>query len=102
MTQYLGCQLIRDRNNFNCRTSDSESQFVQTAYTQRLLRTQAFSMWDDVHPVATGTPMEPGTSECESADCADTPNPTLQRIYGSIVDSIGYLVQMTRCDLAFV
>jgi hypothetical protein len=37
VTQYLGCQLIRDRPN-------STSCFVQTAYTERLLRT--FGMWD--------------------------------------------------------
>ena len=34
-------------------------------------------------------------------DCPETPNPTLQRRYRSIVGSIGYLVQMTRCDMAF-
>ena len=89
VTQYLGCQLIRDRKN---RTS----QLVQTAYTERLLHT--FGMWDNVHTVA--TPMEPGT-RLVKADCPLTPNLVLQRRYRSIVGSIGYLVQMTRCDLAF-
>ena len=89
VTQYLGCQLIRDRPH---RTS----QLVQTAHTERLLRT--FDMWDEVHTVA--TPMIPGT-RLVKADCSETLSPTLQRRNRSIVDSIGYLVQMTRCDMAF-
>ena len=60
VSQYLGCQLIRDRPN---RTS----QLVQTAYTERLLRT--FDMWDEVHTVA--TPMIPGT-RLVKADCPAT------------------------------
>jgi len=89
VTKYLGCQLIRDRPN---RTS----QLVQTAYTEHLLRT--FDMWDELHTIA--TPMIPGT-RLVKADCPDTPSPTLQRRYRSIIGSIGYLVQMTRCDMAF-
>ena len=89
VTQYLGCQLIRDRKNCT-------SKFVQTAYTERLLRT--FDMWDNVKTVA--TPMEPGT-RLVKADCPESPDPVLQRRYRGIVGSIGFLVQMTRCDLAF-
>ena len=81
----LGCQLIRDRPN---RTS----QLVQTAYTERLLRR------DEVHTV--DTPMIPGT-RLVKADCPATPSPTLQRRYHNIVGSIGYLVQMTGCDMDF-
>ena len=55
-------------------------------------------MWDEVHTVA--TPMIPGT-RLVKADCPATPSPTLQRRYRSIVGSISYLVQMTRCDMAF-
>jgi len=44
--------------------------------------------------------MIPGTHPV-NADRSETPNPTLQRRYRSIVGSIGYLVQMTRCDMAF-
>jgi len=87
VTQYLGCQLIRDRPN---RTS----QLVQTAYTERLFRT--FDMWDEVHTDA--TPMIPGTRLVQ-ADRPETPNPTLQRRYCRIIGSIGCLVQMTRCDM---
>jgi len=89
VTQYLVCQLMRDRPN---RTS----QLVPTAYTKRLLRT--FDMWDEVHTVA--TPMIPGT-HLVRADCPDTPSPTRQRRNRSIVGSIGYLVQITQCDMAF-
>jgi hypothetical protein len=41
--QYLGCQLIRDRQH-------RVSKLVQTAYAERLLKT--FDMWD-AHPVQT-------------------------------------------------
>ena len=49
--------------------------------------------------MAVATPMIPGTCLVK-ADCPDTPSPTLQFRYHSIVGSIGYLVQMTRCDMA--
>ena len=88
-TQYLGCQLIRDRPNCTF-------QLVQTAYIERLLCT--FDMWDKVHNVA--TPMIPCT-RLVKADCPATPSPTLQRRYHNIVGSIGYLVQMTGCDMDF-
>ena len=80
VTQYLGCQLICNRPNRTC-------QIVQTAYTERLLRT--LDMWDEVHTVAAH--MIPCT-RLVKADCPDTPSPTLQRRYRSIVGSIGYLV----------
>jgi len=69
---------------------------VQTAYTERLLRT--FDIWDEVLTVA--TPMIPGT-RLVKADCPEPPSPTLQRRYRCIIDSISYLVQMMRCDMAF-
>jgi len=55
-------------------------------------------MWDEVHAVA--TPMLLGT-RLITGDCPDISSPTLQRRYRIIVGSIGYLVQMTRCDMAF-
>jgi len=63
VTQYLSCQLIRDRPN-------CVSQLVQTTYTERLLRT--FDMWDEVHTVV--TPMISST-RLAKADCPDTPSP---------------------------
>jgi len=92
VAQYLGCQLTRNRPNCTF-------QLVQTAYTERLLR--IFDMWDEFHTVA--NPMLPGT-RLVKADCPDTPSHNLhciQRRYRSIVGSIGYLVQMTRCDMTF-
>ena len=83
VTHYLGCQLIRDHPN-------RISQLMQTACTERLLR--SFEMWDEIHFIA--TPMLPGPCRVK-ADCPDTPSPTLQCRYQSIVSSIGYLVQMT-------
>jgi len=80
---YFGCQLIR--NQLTC-----TSQLVQTAYTKQLLST--FDMWDEVRTIATH--ILPGT-HLVKADCPDTPRPTLQRRYTSIVGSISYLVQMT-------
>jgi hypothetical protein len=86
--QYLGCQLLRDRQH-------RVSKLVQTAYAERLLKT--FDMWD-AHPVQ--TPLEPG-KRLVKADCPAVPDPALQRRYRAIVGSLGYLVQMTRADLAF-
>jgi len=89
VTQYHGCQLI-------CVRPNCTSSLVQTAYTERLLGT--FDMWDEVHTVA--APMLSCT-RLVKADCPDIPRPTLQRRYRSIVGSIGYLVHMTRYDMAF-
>jgi len=44
--------------------------------------------------------MIPGT-RLVKADCPEPPSPTLQRRYRCIIDSISYLVQMMRCDMAF-
>ena len=87
--QYLGCQLIRDRQH-------RVSTLVQPAYAERLLRT--FEMWD-AHPQ---TPLASGLHLIK-ADCParDAIEPALHQRYRSIAGSIGYLVQMTRCDLAF-
>jgi len=89
LTQYLGCQFI-------CDQPICTIQLVQTVYSERLLCT--FDMWDEFHTVA--TPIILGT-HLVKADCPATPSPTLQRRYHSIVGSIGYLVQMMRCNMAF-
>jgi len=70
--------------------ADGTSQLVQIAYIKRLLI--IFEIWDEVHTV--GTHMLPGTCLLK-ADCPDTPSPTLQHRFRSIVGSIGYLVKMT-------
>ena len=84
VTQYLGCHVIRDRPNCT-------SRFVQTAYTERLLRT--FSAWDATPAL---TPLQPG-QHLVAADCPEPSalDPALHNRYHSIVGSISYLVQMT-------
>ena len=79
-TQYLGCQLIRDRPN---RPLNSCKQPILMASSAPLTCGMRFILLLRTRLVKT--------------DCPETPNPTLQRRYRSIVGSIGYLVQMTRC-----
>ena len=65
-----------------------------------LLMLNAYSdMWD-AHPVQ--TPLAP-VLRLIKADCParEAIDPALHHRCRSIVGSIGYLVQMTRCDLAF-
>jgi hypothetical protein len=88
VTEYLGCELVRDRK---ARTG----QLVQAGYAERVLR--AFDMWES-HPVA--TPLDPNT-RLSKLDCPTVVNPHVHRKYRSIVGCISYLVNMTRPDLAF-
>jgi len=88
VTEYLGCQLVRDRKR---RTG----HLVQAGYAERVLR--AFNMWDS-HPVA--TPLDPNV-RLSKLDCPSVVDPQVHRRYRSIVGCISYLVNMTRPDLAF-
>ena len=88
VTEYLGCELIRNRK---ARTG----QLVQKGYAERVLR--AFDMWES-HPVA--TPLDPNT-RLSKLDCPTVVDPHVHRKYRSIVGCISYLVNMTRPDLAF-
>ena len=88
VTEYLGCQLVRDRK---ARTGS----LVQSGYAERVLRT--FNMWDS-HPVA--TPLDPNV-RLSKLDCPSVIDPKVHRTYRSIVGCISYLVNMTRPDLAF-
>ena len=88
VTEYLGCELVRDRK---ARTG----RLVQAGYAERVLR--AFSMWDS-HPVA--TPLDPNV-RLSKLDCPAVVDPNVHRKYRSIVGCISYLVNMTRPDLAF-
>jgi hypothetical protein len=88
VTEYLGCQLVRDRK---ARTGS----LVQSGYAERVLRT--FNMWDS-HPVA--TPLDPNV-RLSKLDCPSVVDPKVHRTYRSIVGCISYLVNMTRPDLAF-
>ena len=88
VTEYLGCELVRDRKN---RTG----HLVQAGYAERVLR--AFDMWES-HPVA--TPLD-ATTRLSKLDCPSVVDPHVHRKYRSIVGCISYLVNMTRPDLAF-
>ena len=88
VTEYLGCELVRDRK---ARTG----RLVQSVYAQRVLKT--FDMWN-CNPVA--TPLDSNT-RLSKIDCPTIIDPNLHRKYCSIVGCLSYLVKMTRPDLAF-
>jgi hypothetical protein len=88
VTEYLGCELVRDRK---ARTG----QLIQAGYAERVLR--VFNMWE-CNPVA--TPLDPNV-RLSKLDCPDVVDPLVHRKYGSIVGCLSYLVNMTRPDLAF-
>ena len=72
VTEYLGCELVRDRK---ARTG----QLIQAGYAERVLR--VFNMWD-CNPVA--TPMDPNV-RLSKLDCPEVVDPLLHRKYCSIV-----------------
>jgi len=88
VTEYLGCELIRDR-------AAKSATIVQKEYAERVLKT--FGMWD-CKPCA--TPLD-ANSRLSKADCPQVVDPALHRRYRSIVGCLSYLVNMTRPDLAF-
>ena len=89
VTEYLGCELVRDRKN---RTG----HLVQAGYAERVLR--AFDMWEN-HPVA--TPLDAPLAYLSLIDCPSVVDPHVHRKYRSIVGCNSYLVNMTSPDLAF-
>ena len=88
VTQYLGCEFIRDRKK---RTGELR----QSAYAQKVLR--KFEMWDCT---TVKTPLEPGY-RLTKQDCPEVVDADLQRRYRALTGSVGFLVSMTRPDLAF-
>eukprot|EP00961_Rhodomonas_salina_P063810 857884-Rhodomonas_salina.1 len=54
-------------------------------------------MWE-ANPAV--TPLSPGM-RLSKTDSPDYVDPALQRLYWGIVGHLGFLVTMTRCDLAF-
>jgi hypothetical protein len=85
---YLGCDIERDLVKGTTRLS-------QTYYSIDVLKT--FSHWDST---PAPTPMVPNTLLCKE-DCDMNPDPRAHRRYRGIVGSLGYLVNMTRPDLAW-
>jgi hypothetical protein len=88
VTEYLGCELIRDR-------SAKTAKIVQKGYAERVFKT--FGMWD-CKPCA--SPLN-ANSRLSKADCPQVVDLALHRRYHSITGSLSYLVSMTRPNLAF-
>jgi hypothetical protein len=87
VTEYLGCELVRDRK--------ARTGLIQARYAERVLR--VFNMWE-CNPVA--TPLEPNV-RLSKLDCPEVVDPLEHRKYRSIVGCLSYLLNMTRPDLAF-
>ena len=88
VTEYLGCEIIRDREA-------KTAKIVQAGYSERVLKT--FGMWD-CHPV--NTPLD-ANNRLSNRDCPEVVDPNVHGRYRSIVGCLLYLVNMTRPDLAF-
>jgi hypothetical protein len=82
-TEYLGCDLIRNR-------SAKTVKLVQRVYAERVLKT--FGMWD-CKPCA--TPLD-DNSRLSKKDCRQVVDTALHRRYRSITGCLSYLVNMTR------
>jgi hypothetical protein len=85
---YLGCEIERD-------IAAGRTLLSQCHFAEDVLRT--FEMWDCIPAL---TPIKPGTRLTK--DQSDlSPAPAFHRRYRGIVGSLGYLVNMTRPDLAW-
>ena len=84
VTEYLGCEIIRDREA-------KTAKILQSGYAERVLKT--FGMWDCHNDYA--------NNRLSKRDCPEVVDPNVHRRYRSIVGCLSYLVNMTRPDLAF-
>ena len=85
---YLGCEIERD-------IPAGRTLLSQRHFAEDVLRT--FEMWDCIPAL---TPMKPGT-RLTKEQSNPSPDPAFHRRYRGIVGSLGYLVNMTRPDLAW-
>jgi len=85
---YLGCDIVRDR-------VAGTTMLSQQHYAEDVLRT--FDYWDCIPAL---TPMKPG-ARLTQEQSNPHPDPSFHRRYRGIVGSLGYLVNMTRPDLAW-
>jgi hypothetical protein len=83
---YLGCEIRRE----NDKTLLSQRHFAEDVL-------RMYEMWDCVPAL---TPMRPGI-RLTKEQCDTKPDPAFHRRYRGIVGSLGYLVNMTRPDLAW-
>eukprot|EP00961_Rhodomonas_salina_P008404 114295-Rhodomonas_salina.1 len=88
VTEYLGCEVVRDQEQ---RTL----HLRQSAYIKKVLAIHAMT---DANPVK--TPMEPGVS-LSKWDSPAVVDVAIQTEYSAIVGHISFMVMMTRPDLAF-
>jgi hypothetical protein len=88
LEHYLGCEITRDH-------IAGTTTLSQKHYAEEILRSYGF--WDIL---PRNTPMKPNT-RLSKDDCDPNPQPDFHRRYRGIVGSLGYLVTMTRPDLAW-
>jgi hypothetical protein len=85
---YLGCEILRELDT-------GKTLLSQKHYAEDVLRT--YDYWDCIPAL---TPMVPG-ARLTKEQCDPHPEPAFHRRYRGIVGSLGYLVNMTRPDLAW-
>ncbi len=85
---YLGCEIMRDLDN-------GITILSQKHYAEEILRT--YGSWD----VAPSSTILPPGKRLEMGDTIIVPDKIFHLRYRGIVGSLGYLVNMTRPDLAF-
>ena len=83
---YLGCEIHRE---------DGKTLLSQRHYAEDVLRT--YEAWDCIPAL---TPMKAG-ARLTKEQCNLAPDASFHRRYRGIVGSLGYLVNMTRPDLAW-
>jgi len=88
LEHYLVCEIAHD-------LVAGTTQLSQTHYAEEVLRT--FGFWKNLPSV---TPMKPNT-RLSKDNCDPSSKPDFHKRYRGIVDSLGYLVTMTRPDLAW-
>jgi hypothetical protein len=85
---YLGCEILRELDA-------GKTLLSQKHYAEDVLRT--YDYWECIPAL---TPMVPG-ARLTKEQCDPHPEPAFHRRYRGIVGSLGYLVNMTRPDLAW-
>jgi len=87
LEHYLGCKIARD-------LVAGTTRLFQTHYPEQVLRTCGF--WDKLPRV---TPIKPNT-RLSKDNCDPSTKPNFHKRYRGIVGYLGYVVTMTRPDLA--
>ena len=88
LEQYFGCEVARDM-------IAGTTQLSQKHHAEEFLRTYGY--WDALPRI---TPMKSNT-RLSKDNCDMSPKPDFHKRYRGIVCNVGYLVSMTRPDLAW-